>query len=145
MILDNLPEFNFSFEDKRDVLNQSVLKSFDGTFEYLVEFQAQLKNDYFVFQNAKCSFFQLLGKTLRAYSIAANFHKNTTVLDELTTVHTELRKVTISQYLTSNDNAINRPILFRVFPRFGGLIREFISHEIAETLIYWIWICVFVF
>jgi hypothetical protein len=112
-ILDLLPEFEFSDHEKRDILEEEVVKSFDGSFEYLVDFHARLKEEWFLFQNARAEYFTLFGKILRTFSAATAESAVDFGLGDF--IESDSGKVTLAQYLLSTNQAISNQ-------RFGFLI-----------------------
>lgn len=132
-VLDQLPEFVFSEEEKKEVLNEEVLKAFDGSFEYLVDFHSQLKDAFFHYQTAKAEYFSMFPKILNAYQAASG----TAGVDfGLTEVHVEsdLGRVTMSQYLNSTNHAVNSIHFGRLAGAVNHLIDRFWTKHLRTPM-----------
>ena len=138
-IIEEAPEFTFSEEEKKEIFNQGLIKSFDGSFEFLVEFHTKLIVDYFSIQNARCLFFQFVSKILRDFRIMTKIDNHKYDYENITTIVTELRKITVPQYLKSNDEIINNPVFFKIFPNLGKLIRSQILQTSVSTFVSLFW------
>lgn len=138
-ILEELPEFSFSENDKKEILNQSLIKAFDGTFAFLVDFHAQLKSEYYNFQTIRCTFFQLAAKILRSYSIAHKFFIKDLSFGDPKIYQIESQKLTVPQYILFNDKTINKKSILRFFPRIGYFKRVLVLHSILSIITIRVW------
>lgn len=132
-VLDQLPEFVFTEEEKKEVLNEDVLKSYDGSFDYLVDFHSQLKDAFFHYQTAKAEYFSLFPKILRAFNAASGSAGIDFGLAEVH-VESDLGRITMSQYLSSTNHAVNRLHLGRLAGAVSHLIDRFWTQHLRTPM-----------
>lgn len=131
-ILDLLPEFEFSDHEKHQILEEEVVKSFDGSFDYLVHFHARLKDEWFQFQNARAEYFTLFGKILRTFSAATAETGIDLGVNDF--VESDSGRVTLAQYLLSTNQAISSQSFGFVTAPLSYLIRSFLVPQASSAL-----------
>lgn len=137
-ILDLLPEFEFSEQEKREILEEDVVKSFDGSLDYLVDFHARLKEEWFQFQHARAEFFTLFGKIVRTFSAASAESSTDFGLGDL--IESDSGKVTLAQYLLSTNKAISSQRFGFLTTQLRDLTRPTMGPEAAGAFPHCLWV-----
>ena len=128
-IFKDIPGFHFTEDEKVEVLNNNVLKEFDGSYEYLVNYHQKLKYHYYRFQVVRSHLYNLIMKIIYIYYVTLLTNKGilpSFLIDEKTTLSTEKTPDPILRFFKDDANFISKNFLFSIFPFTGLFIRIFV-------------------
>jgi hypothetical protein len=138
-ILKDIPSFHFNEEEKIEVLNDEMLKNFDGSTGFLVEFHEQLKYHYFRFQVVRSHLYNLIMKIVYAYNISVitlkgNLPKFLEYEPENDSETQEKGTDPLLRFFKDDVNFISKNFLFKILPSTESIYYKYLDNVVMWTV-----------